>query len=244
MTRTSHNFTLIEMLTVIAIIAILAGLIIPAVGRARVSAKTAACISNQGQTMKIIQQSINDNDGYFISGTTADTNYWSVWLYNKNYIQDFNGIRCPAIVTYTITSVDPSDTNAATQMESALQQVYGAAYTSIADGFDFRGTKYLLTAADDDDDPDPVAPAALAIGCCAADYDADSGQKLASAVVGFSSSDGNRAAPYKIHGNFCNFFFFDGHAESLEQTEAQTRYYPLSGNTPGAEQISRDYITQ
>ena len=76
------------MLTVIAIIAILAGLIIPAVGRARVSAKTAACISNQGQTMKIIQQSINDNDGYFISGTTADTNYWSVWLYNKNYIQD------------------------------------------------------------------------------------------------------------------------------------------------------------
>lgn len=234
MTRTSHNFTLIEMLTVIAIIAILAGLIIPAVGRARVSAKTAACISNQGQTMKIIQQSINDNDGYFISGTTADTNYWSVWLYNKNYIQDFNGIRCPAIVTYTITSVDPSDTNAATQMESALQQVYGAAYTSIADGFDFRGTKYL-TAGDV-----PVAPAALAIGCCAA----DSGRKLASAVVGFSSSDGNRAAPYKIHGNFCNFFFFDGHAESLEQLEAQKRYYPLSGNTPGAGQISRDYITQ
>lgn len=241
MTRTSHNFTLIEMLTVIAIIAILAGLIIPAVGRARVSAKTAACISNQGQTMKIIQQSINDNDGYFISGTTADTNYWSVWLYNKNYIQDFNGIRCPAIVTYTITSVDPSDTNAATQMESALQQVYGAAYTSIADGFDFRGTKYLLTDdKDGDGKPDPVAPAALAIGCCAA----DSGRKVASAVVGFSSSDGNRAAPYKIHGNFCNFFFFDGHAESLEQLEAQKRYYPLSGNTPGAGEISRDYVTQ
>lgn len=235
MTRTSHNFTLIEMLTVIAIIAILAGLIIPAVGRARVSAKTAACISNQGQTMKIIQQSINDNDGYFISGTTADTNYWSVWLYNKNYIQDFNGIRCPAIVNYTVTSVDPSATDAET-MEGALQQVYGAAYTSIADGFDFRGTKYLT----DNTNNVPVAPAALAIGCCAA----DSGRKLASAVVGFSSSDGNRAAPYKIHGNFCNFFFFDGHAESLEQTEAQKRYYPLSGNTLGAEQISRDYITQ
>ena len=234
MTRTSHNFTLIEMLTVIAIIAILAGLIIPAVGRARVSAKTAACISNQGQTMKIIQQSINDNDGYFISGTTADTNYWSVWLYNKNYIQDFNGIRCPAIVNYTVTSVDPSATD---EMEGALQQVYGEAYTSIADGFDFRGTKYLLTASNV-----PIAPAALAIGCCAAAADS-SGRKVASAVVGFSSSDEN-AAPYKIHGNFCNFFFFDGHAESLEQTEAQKRYYPLSGDTPEAGQISRDYITQ
>ena len=73
------NFTIIELLTVIAIIAILAGLLLPALQRARVTAKTTACLSNQRQVVAAMKQSINDADGFFKSfeaGTTARP-FWS-----------------------------------------------------------------------------------------------------------------------------------------------------------------------
>ena len=58
------NFTIIELLTVIAIIAILAGLLMPAIQGAREKAKTAACLSNQTQTVKFIKDYMAANDDF------------------------------------------------------------------------------------------------------------------------------------------------------------------------------------
>ena len=45
---------------------------------------------------------------------------------------------------------------------------------------------------------------------------------------------------YKIHGNFSNVFYLDGHAESIQEADLNKRYYPkVSGE--GAEKVAAGY---
>ena len=60
-------FTLTELLVVMAIIMILAGLVFPAVSSSRTTAKAAACLSNQKQVITAIIQSMNANKNRFYS---------------------------------------------------------------------------------------------------------------------------------------------------------------------------------
>jgi len=70
-------FTLIELLTVIAIIGILAAIIIPTVGKVKESAKTSQCISNLRQVALALQLCANDNRGYLPPANAASTDtYW------------------------------------------------------------------------------------------------------------------------------------------------------------------------
>jgi type II secretory pathway pseudopilin PulG len=55
---------LIELLTVVAIIGVLAALLLPVIGKVRDSAKSARCVSNLRQTGIAIQGYINDNKGF------------------------------------------------------------------------------------------------------------------------------------------------------------------------------------
>lgn len=82
------SFTLIELLTVIAIIAILAGLLLPAVNSARAKARTTSCLSNQKSVAVAFINFSDDNKSYFPpayskqkDGTTSYDAGWSGAIY-------------------------------------------------------------------------------------------------------------------------------------------------------------------
>ncbi len=65
-------FTLIELLTVIAIVGVLAGILAPVVARARLSAQTAASVSNLRQLAAATHAYVADNRGLFPPAMSLD----------------------------------------------------------------------------------------------------------------------------------------------------------------------------
>ena len=69
MSRARHHglaFTLVEPLVVIALIAILIALLMPALGRARQAAQSMGCLRNERQFNLALNQYFADWDGYFL----------------------------------------------------------------------------------------------------------------------------------------------------------------------------------
>ncbi|MBO4633041.1 MAG: type II secretion system protein, partial [Lentisphaeria bacterium] len=65
MKQREKKFTLIELLIVVAIIAILAGMLLPALNAARERAKSASCIGNLKQTYTVARMYLNDYNDFF-----------------------------------------------------------------------------------------------------------------------------------------------------------------------------------
>lgn len=224
-----YNYTITELLTVIAIIAILAGISIPAIGYARRRARTTACISNQGQTMKTILNSMSDTNNRLYSGssfpddintngTVTSNAGWTVFLAEKGYIKNMDALRCPDIRSYK--------TDGKVIDEKSVKEAYGVVVASGNNGkFDFRGTK-LFTYEESASKKYQIAPSALAIGGCATSDGSD-----VAASINFASDSGGRATGVH-HNNMTNLFFFDGHAEGFDENNfAVNKYFPVQGTT-------------
>jgi len=72
--RKQRAFTLVELLVVIGIIAVLIGILLPALGRAQRQARVTACLSNERQLAMALLMYCQENQGYFPGG--AGTAAW------------------------------------------------------------------------------------------------------------------------------------------------------------------------
>ena len=234
------HFTLVEVLVVVGIIGILAGLIFPAVGMARQAGRRTECVSNQGQLMKLLTITMQANDNYLVSGTgygqNLDTNpAWTRHLNAINKLPNLKGYRCPGLPTKENPDVVSGGVNA--QFQAAL----GVVATSTAEGgktksgFDFRGTKRLTVT--NGSNSYVISPNQLVIGGCSGWVDSGLLKPKANLLSG-----GNCGNFYLVHGDELNMFFLDGHVESVdENTAVQSKYVPDRSGT-GATAITTSYI--
>ena len=94
-TQFGYGFTLVELMTVVAIIGILTSILLPSLAAVRAKARRIGCINNLQQMGKASMLYADDDSRGRFSNTYSDGDDNLNWLY-PNYISVLNTFICPS----------------------------------------------------------------------------------------------------------------------------------------------------
>jgi len=194
-----NAFSLIELLVVVAIIAILAAFLLPALQKAREKARQGVCMSNLKQLHIIFMMYANDHNGYFFPYAFPNPNptaYWPYLLYLEDY---FLGSRATSGVRFC-----PNDNRL---------------------GRNWHRTSYAVNARVFTQDPGPKHMAAVAkrdVGKFIFTAETEAGVGAFYYPGWFSDS----ILRLERHSGGSNYMFADGHVEWLSEKPPDSWWWP------------------
>lgn len=195
--RQTGAFTLIELLTVIAIIGILAAIVIPTVGRVRDSARSAQCTSNLRQVFNVYMLDVEDRRGVI---PTTSPSIWIDGIAAKYYGAAGKGIGqalgCPVQISrkdpaIIVTSNNNQRAPRTYSLNRDLNRRAASPYANVTRSLtSFTSPSRTALAGDGND--------------------SDNASNYYTGVIG----SGGRP-PQKVHNGKANIVFLDGHVQSM-----------------------------
>ena len=216
--RNKRFFTLIELLIVVAIIAILAGMLLPALNAARQKAQAASCVGNLKQCGLMLNLYQNDYQDWFWSDLAIG---WSQMIRRCGYVNSYKALRCPR----------PSATPLYDELSqaAAFQQTYGAPYVADDIGaINMRGATSYHTGRADEKKPNP----SHIVMNCDSRYETMYAYRdqyyTVSLAGGTTTLAANRGALLLAHSKKANVVMKDGHVAQISAADivSHTFYFP------------------